>query len=60
MLRKSSLENEKEIDEVAESLKGVGFSGGKELGSAVEEVRPKKESFLTILKEKISRFFGSG
>jgi hypothetical protein len=49
------IKDQKELQEVAQNLEGVAFSGGQELGAAVREVVPSKKGFLATLKKLFKR-----
>jgi len=48
-----NLQNEEQLQDLADNLAGVTFSGGEELSEAVEAVVTSELSFL----EKVRKFF---
>lgn len=48
---------DKDAEKITENLKGVGFTGSKELGSAVEEISTEEEE-LGLLDKLMETFRG--
>ena len=57
-VRLNSKEQE-EIQELAENLEGVTFSGDMEFGGAIKEVTPEDKGVISTLVGKIKKLFGS-
>jgi len=55
MTKKLDQRDENYIDNLANTLEGVGFTGSEELDSAVEEVAYKPENLFSKLNKKIRR-----
>ena len=56
---KAKKELEKNPEEIAENLKGVGFDGSNELGSAVEEISTPGKGVSGKVKKIFGKLFNS-
>ncbi len=58
MQTNTEIKEQKEVEKVADNLEGVSFSGGNELGEAVQDVTPEKKGILAkilqLFKKKSS------